>query len=270
MAKITHRRLKRDQVAGAKIISELYDNDLTLERRIDSLDSRAGDVEQALDPLEQRTTDLEESRATTEYVDEQVAEIPWGNVGGKPTTLEGYGITDGVTPAQLDAVQANVTLARAEANQATQLGHANQTALTNHEARLVLLEREGGGGGGGGLGGNFFDARCSEDLKEGDVVVPGGIGVELADPFKISSMPAVGIVARKITPTQARVQTAGVLWDVYDDLEMGTTYFTGVEGRPVKEAPQGPPDVAVQRIGVALSSTALLVSPSTEMFIDKG
>ncbi|HWV38859.1 MAG TPA: hypothetical protein VN033_10335 [Vulgatibacter sp.] len=188
----------------------------------------------------------------------------------KATTLAGYGILDGVTAGQLAAAEANAATALAQANSATLLIHSKSETIANHEARLVVLEQGGGGGGGPSGGGNFFDARCDEGLQVGDVVVPGGIGVKLADPSDLASMPAVGIVVVKTTPTQARVQTAGVLWDALTGLTMGATYYVGLDGRPTNDPPKGPPDTAQQRIGVALSSTALLVFPSTEMFIHQG
>lgn len=38
----------------------------------------------------------------------RIPNIPWGNISGKPTTISGYGITDGVTTTQLNQAITNV------------------------------------------------------------------------------------------------------------------------------------------------------------------
>ena len=106
-------------------------------------------------------------------------------------------------------------------------------------------------------------ANCLVTDVAGDCVyisgemVAGRYQVSRADPTNPNKMPALGVIVGKTAPTVCTVQTLGPLSSAYSGLIPGKELYVDLDGRPTHI----PPAVA-QGIGVALSSTDVLIIPS--------
>lgn len=88
--------------------------------------------------------------------------------------------------------------------------------------------------------------------------------VEKVDVSTSGSLPAVAIVRKKDSPTNAIVHFHGPLRGIYASLSPGSIYLVGTDARPAKVGDANYPVVGsdyFQQIGVATSSDELLVIP---------
>jgi len=88
--------------------------------------------------------------------------------------------------------------------------------------------------------------------------------VEKVDISTPGSPPAVAVVLKKDSPTNAIVHFHGPLRGVYTGLSPGIIYLVGVDGRPAKSGDANYPVAGAdyfQQIGVATSGDELLVIP---------
>ena len=116
--------------------------------------------------------------------------------------------------------------------------------------------------------GRYFEADCLASDAVTDFVyitgdtVGGFYQVTKVDPYVPATMPAVGYIAEKSTATRCFVQTLGVI-EVAGGLTPGGRYWIGADSRldaafPPRLSGQ---IVVAQVVGVALSSTDLLLRP---------
>jgi len=117
-----------------------------------------------------------------------------------------------------------------------------------------------------------FSGACEVGVLAGDAacVLPDGL-IARADPTNPARMPAVGIV-ESVDGSTARVRSGLILRSVLSGLIPGKVYYVGANGRPSDTPPTALPGVEVdhQTIGIAVSTTALRVAPSTAIFIHRG
>lgn len=126
--------------------------------------------------------------------------------------------------------------------------------------RKVNLDITGGLSGGSQVSSGVGAFTCPNTVDVGDLVyVSGSDQVDLADVTDYLKMPAVGIVIGKPTLTSATVAYFGEV-DVFAGLTPGAAYYVGPLGSVV-DAHASPRDfgTSVQRIGIALSTTTMLV-----------
>lgn len=111
-----------------------------------------------------------------------------------------------------------------------------------------------------------FLANCLVSDAVGDWVyvsgppVGGCYTVTKASIFDSGKLPAVGVVISKPSTTQCHVQWIGEVVAIYSGLEIGRTYLLGDDSRPTRFVSATTPSYT-QRLGVAVSSTVLLVVP---------
>ena len=111
-----------------------------------------------------------------------------------------------------------------------------------------------------------FDASCPVGAQVGHFVhVVGDNVVEVVDVDDLNTMPAVGLIVEKPTPTSCVVQTGGEV--ELAGLLVGVTYIVGTDSKlaapPIVRPGAG--KRAVQTVGTALSATQLWLRPSTNM-----
>lgn len=75
MSRIKFRRYQRDQVAGAQTINDLFENDRRLDADLESVEGRVEGLQSDASGLSGRVLDLENTRATVDYVDSEIAAI---------------------------------------------------------------------------------------------------------------------------------------------------------------------------------------------------
>lgn len=80
--------------------------------------------------------------------------------------------------------------------------------------------------------------------------------VDITDP---NTLPGIGIIVYKISPTRAVIQLSGDIRNVYTGLTPGATYWTGPGGYPVTPPPIPDPGVVItnQPVGVAIATDVL-------------
>lgn len=129
--------------------------------------------------------------------------------------------------------------------------------------RISIPQSPGGGGGGGGQDIQSVDGAWSVPMGVGigDVIyTTGAFAGDIADNLSMVTMPAVGIVIAKPTPITATVAYLGEV-AAFGALSVGVEYFVGTSGAVTTAAPVAVGSV-VQRLGVAISGTTLLLIPS--------
>ena len=92
--------------------------------------------------------------------------------------------------------------------------------------------------------------------------------VEPVDITNKTLMPAIGVIIEKPAPTVAIVQWSGEV-EGFQGLVPGRVHFAGEDGSPVPAPPfvEGAPITCVQRVGMALSSEAMLVIPDFSVIV---
>lgn len=116
-----------------------------------------------------------------------------------------------------------------------------------------------------GAAATTFTASCLLTDAVGDCVyMTGDYSVARADITDASKVPAVGVIISKPTTSTAIVRTHGEITGVYTGLVSGKVYFLGATGVPVVSPPVAGlnPFVYIQKIGLAISSNVLLVTPN--------
>jgi len=122
-----------------------------------------------------------------------------------------------------------------------------------------------------------FDADCPAATLVEDLVFVTGpaigniIQVDTVDITVVSTMPAIGIVVKKITSTRCRVRTSGE-FTISLTLVPGKTYYVGATGQPSLVIPAlSPGEVKVfQPIGYAIDTNSLLIKPDLKPIVRKG
>ena len=91
--------------------------------------------------------------------------------------------------------------------------------------------------------------------------------VRTADPGDIGTMPAIGVIVSKSSPTECLVFVLGEMKDTYSGLTPGRVMFVGDDGSLV-EVPPVPPlggSVFVQTMGATFGSDTVMLNPSFSM-----
>jgi hypothetical protein len=123
------------------------------------------------------------------------------------------------------------------------------------------------------LGSNGFDAVCSSTVMVEDLVYITGIdqnGVQQVDKVDISNLstlPAVGMVVKKSSPTECSVLTLGNIV-TSKNLTVNKRYYIGKDSQIIDHIPkcQGAGDsLYIQFIGIALDNSQLMFRPSFEL-----
>lgn len=84
--------------------------------------------------------------------------------------------------------------------------------------------------------------------------------VRTCDPTNLAHMPVIGMIVAKPDITHADVRYTGPVSGLWTfDLTPGKPYFVGLDGQIALHPPTG--NVYVQKIGVALDRSAMLVTP---------
>jgi hypothetical protein len=119
----------------------------------------------------------------------------------------------------------------------------------------------------------WLKANCLATDTVGDCVYVTGdsIGefyqVTKADPADQTKMPAVGVIIKKYSPTECRVQFIGEVKNVYVSLSPRSTLFVGANGRlnGVPPLPVSGGYVFIQAMGTVVSSTVVVMMPSLSL-----
>lgn len=93
--------------------------------------------------------------------------------------------------------------------------------------------------------------------------VGGLYQVQKADPANYDKMPVIGMIVQKDDLTHASVQYTGPVAGLFSGMTPGRTYFIGLTGQIALTPPTG--EVYVQKIGVAIDSSVLLLVPDLTM-----
>lgn len=142
--------------------------------------------------------------------------------------------------------------------------HSVQLAI--HEQRITHLEANQGEGEASAL----VALPASPGLSVGDCVCVFNGMVHGADPSAIDRMPAVGIVVA-LSGSSATVRVGLIARGIFTGLAVGRLHYVGTNGRPTADPPSTPGvELVQQAVGIAISSTDLLVSPSSYLFIHRG
>ena len=108
---------------------------------------------------------------------------------------------------------------------------------------------------------SFFDSNILVDSNLGDLVyVSSSEYVRKIDISIQSKMPAVGMIVER-NENICRIQSSGIVKDIYYGLVPGHTYFADCNSRLTDTPPSGL-GCFVQKIGIALDSDTLLLSGS--------
>ncbi len=119
----------------------------------------------------------------------------------------------------------------------------------------------GGGGGGGGADTNLVNAVPGEALAVGDwVALTTGTALK-TDPTVVNRMPCVGVVEAVVDAGTVTVRVAGV-FNAAAGLTPGRIYYAGSGGAVVYPPPSASGSSS-QAVGLAVSSTEIVVAPST-------
>lgn len=108
---------------------------------------------------------------------------------------------------------------------------------------------------------SFFDSNILVDSSLGDLVYPSSSEyvrkIDISDQAK---MPAIGMIIER-NENICRIQSSGIVKNIYYGLVPGHIYFAGCNSR-LKDEPPIDPGCFVQKIGIALDSDTLLLSGS--------
>lgn len=111
----------------------------------------------------------------------------------------------------------------------------------------------------------LFDGTCDAALAVGDLVYISGSSsaVERVNIALTAEVPVIGVVISKPTATTCKVQTQGIVRNVYSGLTPNGHYFCDNSGRPTLVRPNGTDSLPVFLIstGYALDATTLLLRP---------
>lgn len=115
-----------------------------------------------------------------------------------------------------------------------------------------------------------FEAICGVEVLVGDIVsiiAPGRIVGKTNPVFSGSPVPAVGIVEKKSSPTEATVRVLGLIKG--EGFEPGKVHYVGLDSRPTRIMPEPPAGESsfLQSVGVAIDSTTLSVSVDQNLHI---
>lgn len=142
---------------------------------------------------------------------------------------------------------------------------ANRTLL-----RYSQIRRLGSADAGGGADtdapfseGRSFEATClATDEVYNCVYITGSSGtvpsVTKVNPSNPATMPAIGLIVAKPTPTTCLVQVQGVVYPPYP-VTPGAWYYVGASGHPSTTAPASPG--LTQAMGVGIDTTRWLLAP---------
>lgn len=128
-----------------------------------------------------------------------------------------------------------------------------------------------GAGGGGGAGSSVRLADCLASDSVEDTVyitgpeVAGRIQVAKADIDDGAKMPVAGVILLKLSATLCQVQLQGELTVAGASFASGNIVFTSAAGKPDTSPPARPASGSrlIQRLGIALSTTRMFLSPDT-------
>jgi hypothetical protein len=114
---------------------------------------------------------------------------------------------------------------------------------------------------------NVFSATClATDLVGNFAYVTGPYAVTTVDISDSTKIPTIGVIISKSTPTTCVVQWHGEVSGLYVGLIPGKMYFVGSDGRPSATVPVIISGYGyIQKIGVGLNPSTLLVMPSLEL-----
>lgn len=148
---------------------------------------------------------------------------PWSGISGKPTTISGYGITDGITTGGGQTINGNLTLAAGDLWAYRAGGSTGVVYLTNSGTKYLYYD-----------GSNY-------NMPGGELIVNGYQLARLASPA-FTGTPTVPDAAQGTNTTQAAntkfVQSSGLgtVGQTYQNMNssrsFGSTYTNGT-GRPI-------------------------------------
>lgn len=135
----------------------------------------------------------------------------------------------------------------------------------------MILQPVTGGGGATGPAADIIDANCLPTDSVKDVVyIAGDMGggrytVSKVNIAAASSIHAIGmgvIIEKGVDPTLCKVQISGIIKAVYTGLTPGKRLFVGASSQLVETPPLPSTGTSlIQKLGYALASDAVLVSP---------
>lgn len=96
-----------------------------------------------------------------------------------------------------------------------------------------------------------------------DVIGSGMYRVATADPSSSATMPVVGVIVQKSTPTICTIQFFNTVSGIYSSLDSGKAYVVGTDGTPAKPGDPNYPSAGylIQQVGVATDDGELLLNP---------
>jgi len=113
-----------------------------------------------------------------------------------------------------------------------------------------------------------FEADCLGTDVVGDFVyVTGDViatrkQVTKADISDFGKMPAVGMIVHKPTATTCTVQWIGEVGGVYNSLVPNRVYYLGADARLTLTPPASGSSLYVQRVGMAVGASIVLLVPN--------
>lgn len=158
--------------------------------------------------------------------------------------------------------------ARARAGDALARQFLDQEDSLNDLQRMLLNLRQQTGSGGVVTDGNVSGTyTCDASLAVKDVVFfSAPLTVEKADATQVTTVPAIGMVASKPTPTSAVVRLFGEVTGL-TGLTIGTYYLSLTPGQITQTVPAGAGQV-VQKVGFAKSSTIFVVTATQDFLVN--
>jgi len=110
---------------------------------------------------------------------------------------------------------------------------------------------------------------CTVNENVGDLVyihrIKNGLNdVRLANPTVYEKTKVVGIIISKDSETTCRVQWSGETPSLFNNLQVGSIYFLGLDGKPTNPPPlpSETQDIFVNPIGVASDYDKIYIKPS--------
>jgi hypothetical protein len=112
----------------------------------------------------------------------------------------------------------------------------------------------------------YITLPCAFEVPVGALVILPSDGIAiLASALEPNTVPIIGVVIAKPTPTTARVQSSGVV-DVFENLVQGQNYYVGTYGLNAMPPIATPGrKLYTQKVGIALSATSLLLNISPDV-----